>query len=82
MDRFSIEESEYGETDVRCNKCGWYGEKHMLDQNIGRMTEQYVVIIRHNGQLESWVDIDAARRRANQLRDEGVDCDIYSKVIE
>ena len=47
------------------------------------MTEQYVVIIRYNGKLESeWVHVDVAKRRAKQLRDKGIDCDIYSKVIE
>ena len=39
VDRFSIEESEYGETYVRCNKCRWYGEKHMLNQEVGRLKE-------------------------------------------
>ena len=47
------------------------------------MTEQYVVIIRYNGQLESeWVHVDYAKRRAEQLRGKGVDCDVYSKVSE
>ena len=47
------------------------------------MTEQYIIIVRYNGELDSeWVHVDYAKHKAKELRDRGIDCDIYSKVIE
>ena len=47
------------------------------------MTEQYIIIIRYNGKLESeWENINDAKNKAKELHDVGVYCDVYSKVID
>jgi hypothetical protein len=47
------------------------------------MFTNYVVIIRSNGIEDSyWHYKDNAEYRAKELRDKGIDCDVYLKVIE
>ena len=47
------------------------------------MTDQYLIVVRDSKVIDSeWIHVDFAIRRAKELRGDGINCDIYSKVIE